>query len=161
MQQRMLLVLLAATLGAACGNARATPPASSSNGNLVELTMRVTEHMAGMPAIPPHTVQRKLCMQAGGFDPEALQDAQQRASQMCTITHYVKQGDTVTFDQMCKVNGEAVASHGVFHLGTDFNFTGTTHTAMNAAGRAITVDGNYVGKHIGSCVYTAPATSSK
>ncbi|HEX7325893.1 MAG TPA: DUF3617 family protein [Rhodanobacteraceae bacterium] len=157
----MRIPVVVACVGVAAGAVFAARPAIAAQpatGHRVELTVRVHEHMAGVPAIPVHTVQRKICMQAGGFDPEALRSAKQRASKLCRITHYVKDGDTVTFDQMCKADGESIASHGVFHLGTGFNFTGTTHTAMNAAGHAITVDANYAGKSIGTCTYTPAAT---
>ena len=131
--------------------------AAPASGNLIDLTVRVQEQMAGMATIPPRTLNKKICVQAGAFDPEAFVRAQSKSD--CKITHYKKDGQTVTFDEVCTVPA-AVTSQGVFHLTGDAGFTGTMHTAFSAGGHAVTVDSAYTGKPAGTCTYT-PATPAR
>lgn len=65
-------------------------PALAADGNLVQLTIQTEEHMAGMSAIPAHTLTRKVCMSAGRFDPEQLLKAESQTD--CKLTNYKKQG---------------------------------------------------------------------
>lgn len=133
------------------------PPArAAAEGHLVELTMQVQEHMQGMPALPAHTVTRQICLPEGSFDQHAL--AQLQSGPSCQVTHYDRQGDTVTFDAVCTAP-QAVTSHGVFHLTGGTDFTGTVQTAMDMAGHAVTVDTAYTGKGAGSCTPAPPQAS--
>jgi len=128
--------------------ALSTPGWAAAEGQLMELTMRVQEHMEGMPALPAHTVTRQICSQAGSFDPHEL--ARLPSDAKCNITHYEKRGDVVRFDETCAAP-QTVTSHGVFHLSSGSDFTGTMRTSMDAAGHAVTVDTAYTGKKVGSC----------
>ena len=121
---------------------------AAEEGQLMQLTMHVQEHIAGMAALPAHTVSRQICVKAGSFDPKAF--AQLQSSAKCTMIHYEKQGDVVTFDETCAAP-QAVTNHGVFQLTGGADFTGTMLTSMQAAGHAVTVDTAYTGKKIGSC----------
>lgn len=128
--------------------------AGSGNDNLMQVTMHMQETMSGMPAMPPHTVQTKVCTKAGQFDASALN----RAKAQCKMTHYEKKGNVITFDQVC-AGPQSITNHGVFHLGPGADFTGNMHTALNAAGHAVTVDTDYTGKRVGGCTYKSPKGS--
>ncbi|WP_172419034.1 DUF3617 domain-containing protein [Candidatus Nitrosoglobus terrae] len=125
--------------------------AISSNGNLMDLTIHIKQTIAGASALPARTLQKKICMQPGNFDPQAFAKAESRNS--CKIEHYQKEGKVVTFDIAC-TKPEAATSRGVFHLTGGADFTGTTHTTFNTTGRAITIDIDYTGKQVGICPYT-------
>lgn len=129
---------------------------AAAEGHLVELNMQVQEQMQGMSALPAHTVTRQICLADGALDQRAL--AQLQSGTACQVTHYDKQGDTVSFDAVCTAP-QAVTSHGVFHLTGGADFTGTVQTAMSVAGHAVTVDTAYTGKEVGSCTPAAPQGS--
>lgn len=152
MNNRMGVALLAGGLGVAALAA----PAWAGSGHLMDVTIHVKESMAGMAPIPSRTLQKKICTQPGKFDPQALVAAQSKSD--CKITNHRRDGKTVTFDEVCTAP-MAVTSHGVFHLTDSQGFTGTMHTAFNAAGRAVTVDTDYTGKQGGNCDYQPPKTS--
>ncbi|TAN05607.1 MAG: DUF3617 family protein [Rhodanobacteraceae bacterium] len=157
MQQRTVVVVLAAGLGLAA-LAGGGAWAAGATGNLMQWTMQTTEHMQGAPSLAPRTVQRKLCAPvAGQFSKAQMERALQRANARCRIENYRQQGKTVTFDQTCTVGGQTLTSHGVFHEGPGVDFTGSTHSALHIAGRAMTVDVEYAGKKVGSCDYRPKA----
>jgi hypothetical protein len=133
-----------------CVAAMITAPAWAADGsdNLMQVTMRMTEHMSGMPAMPPRSIQTKVCTRAGQFDASALN----RTKGQCKTTHYEKKGNVITFDQMC-AGPQSITNHGVFHVGPGADFIGSMHTALNAAGHAVTVDTEYTGKRVGGCTY--------
>jgi hypothetical protein len=135
-------------LGVFGAMAALSTPGWAADGQLMDLTMHIQEHMEGMPALPAHTVTRQICSQAGPFDPHAL--AQLQSDAKCKITQYEKQGDVVSFVEICAAP-QSVTSQGVFHLTGGPDFTGTMHTSMDAAGHAVTVDTAYTGKQVGSC----------
>ncbi|MGH8114725.1 MAG: DUF3617 domain-containing protein [Rhodanobacteraceae bacterium] len=134
--------------GALVAGALVAMPAVAANGNLMQLTIKVVENMAGMAQMPAQTITRKICMAAGRFDPQAMLRAQSGSD--CKISNYKMNGKVITFDEGC-TRPAAVTAHGEFHLGNGPNFTGTMHTEMNAAGHAISVDSSYVGERIGAC----------
>lgn len=126
-------------------------PAMAANGNLMQLTIKVVENMAGMASMPAQTVTRKICMGTEKFDPQEM--LRQQSGTDCKISNYKMDGKVITFDESC-TKPAAVTAHGEFHLGDGPNFTGTMHTEMNAAGHAITVDSSYTGERVGACEYT-------
>lgn len=129
--------------------------AAAASGHLMDLTVQVRQTMSGMAPLAPRTLHKKICLQPGDFDPRAFVTAESRSE--CVIHNYAKRGNVVTFDMAC-TGAEPVTSHGEFKLaGPDF--TGSMHTAFNAAGHAITVDTDYTGKQVGACDYHAPAAS--
>lgn len=127
--------------------------AASSSGNLIDLTVHVQQTMAGMGALPARTLEKKICMHPGDFDPQAFARAESQSD--CKLQHYAQHGKVVTFDMAC-TGKQPVTSHGEFHLTGGANFTGTMHTAFSAAGHAITVDTAYTGKQVGTCTYQPP-----
>lgn len=133
--------------------------AGSGPDRLMDVTTHMTMQMPGMPAMPPRTMQHQVCMPAGKFDPHAMQRAVSRGTKhVCRVEHYAMHGNQISYDMMCKAPN-AVTSHAVVQLKGDGGFTGTTHTVVNAAGHAMTMDGTYTAKRVGSCTYTPPASS--
>lgn len=130
--------------------------AGSGAGHLMELTIHVKQTMSGLPAIPPRTMQKKICTRPGAFNARDFTKTESQSD--CKIEHYTKHDKVVSFDVMC-TKPEPVTSHGEFHLTGGPNFTGSMHTAFNAAGHAISVDTEYAGKEVGTCTYQPPKTS--
>lgn len=149
MHKPITTALLSGCLGAA---ALLTLPAvaATASGQQIDLTVHVKETMAGMTNLPARTLSRKICLQAGKFDPQAFVRAQSKTD--CKITNYKKDGRTITFDEVCS-GPEPVTSHGVFHLTGGEGFTGSMTTAFSAGGRAVTVASDYTGKPDGTCTY--------
>src|SRR5690348_849334 len=73
--------------------------AHAGDGSLMEVTTTVKQSMSGMPAMPSRTLTRKVCSAPGSFDPHALNKMNPNGE--CKIANFKKQGDTVTFDQVC------------------------------------------------------------
>jgi Protein of unknown function (DUF3617) len=145
-------IAVVAGLGVVC--VLAVPAWSAdADGNLMALTIHIKQTMTGMAAMPARTLTTKVCTRPGHFDPHALHDNPGKAR--CKVTNYRMQGNVITFDEVCTAP-MAITSHGVFHVTGGADFTGTTHTAFNAAGHAVQVDTDYVGKKVGSCTYTPP-----
>lgn len=129
-------------------SAFALPGWAAGDGQLITLDMRVEEAIAGLPALPPHALSRQVCWAFGTFDPKALAELQ--ASTQCTMTHYARQGDVVTFDVSC-AGPQPTASHGEFHMTGGMGFTGSMHTTAQAAGHDITIDTTYTGTPGAAC----------
>lgn len=146
MHKRLRIGYCVGVLAAAA--ALSAPAWAAADGQLMEVTVRVQQQMEGMPTLPAHTMSRKICTKDGSFDRHTLEQLQSRTE--CSITHYEKQGNVVTFDATC-TGPVSVTSHGEFHLTGGSDFTGTMRTSMQAAGHAMTVDTAYTGKKIGSC----------
>lgn len=149
-------VLLCAGLGLA---ALAAMPAwaAADNGQWLDLTVHVKQTMSGMAPMAPRTLNKKICVAAGAFDAQAFAKAESRAE--CSIRHYAKQGNQVTFDMVCG-GTEPTTSHGEFKLTGGPGFTGSMHTEFSAAGHAVTVDTAYTGKPAGgTCAYQPPGAS--
>lgn len=128
--------------------------AKAGDGSLMEVTTTIKQSMSGMPAMPSRTMSHKVCTQPGSFDPHTL--TRLNSHNQCKITNFKKQGDTVTFDQVCTAP-MAMTMHGTFQMTGGSNFTGSMHASFDAGGgRPMTVDTGYAGKQIGSCNYTPP-----
>jgi hypothetical protein len=113
--------------------------------------------MSGMPAMPSRTMTHKVCSAPGSFDPHALN--KMNPHNQCKIANFKKQGDTVTFDQVCTAP-VAITMHGTFRTTGGANFTGSLHATFDAGGgHPMTVDTEYTGKQVGTCDYTPPKTS--
>lgn len=156
MRKPIAIALLQGCLGMAAWlalPALATP----ASGQQVDLTVHVKESMAGMASIPARTLNRKLCLQAGQFDPQAFVRAQSMSD--CKITNYKKDGKTITFDEVCSAP-QAVTSHGQFELTGGAGFTGTMTTAFSAGGHAVTVASEYTGKPDGTCMLPSAKAKS-
>lgn len=119
-------------------------------GTLIDFHMTATASMQGMPAMPARSIERKVCMAPGKFDPQALL----HQGNDCTVSHYQVQGDTTTFHVAC-TTPQAVTSDGKFQRRADGGFDGTMHSAMNAGGRAVTVETTYQGTPGGQCTVAA------
>jgi len=154
MKTRMHVAMLAGAVGLAlmlAGVARA------GDGSLMEVTTTIKQSMSGMPAMPSRTMTHKVCSAPGSFDPHALN--KMNPHNQCTIANFKKQGDTVTFDQVCTVP-VAITMHGTFRTTGGANFTGSLHATFDAGGgHPMTVDTEYTGKQVGTCDYPPPKTS--
>lgn len=132
--------------------------AQAGDGSLMEVTTTIKQSMPGMRAMPPRTLSRTVCTHPGSFDPHTLNRLNSR--NQCKIAHFQKQGDTVTFDEVCTAP-MAMTMHGTFRTTGGSNFTGSMHASFDAGGgRPMTMDTEYTGKQVGSCNYTPPKTSS-
>jgi hypothetical protein len=160
MRNKTALVLTAAGLGAAVMIVAMVAPAraGSGTGRLMQVSMQLTMHMSGMPAMPPRTIGHQVCMPPEKFDPEALQRVSHATHGQCHVEHFVRHGSDISYDVICTAP-ESVTSHVAIHLDGNDAFTGTTHTTMNVQGHAMSMDGEYSAKRIGSCTYTPPASS--
>jgi hypothetical protein len=131
--------------------------ARAGDGSLMEVTTTMKQSMPGMPAMPSHTLTRKVCSAPGSFDPHALNKMNPHSQ--CEIANFKKQGDTVTFDQVCTAP-MAMTMHGTFRTTGGANFTGSMHASFDAGGgHPMTMDTEYTGKQIGTCDYKPPKTS--
>ncbi len=157
MRNKTALVLAAAGLGMAV-MIIGTAWAGSGSDRLMQVDMHITMHMSGMPAMAPRTLQHKVCMPAGKFDAHALQRVASASHGQCHVENFTKHGSEISYDVVCKAPAQ-VTSHAVIHLDGEDAFTGTTHTAMNVQGHAMTSDSRFTAKRIGSCTYTPPASS--
>ncbi|HKZ10796.1 MAG TPA: DUF3617 family protein [Rhodanobacteraceae bacterium] len=131
--------------------------ARAGDGSLMEVTTTIKQSVSGMPAMPSRTMTRKVCSAPGSFDPHALNKL--NSQRQCKIANFRKQGDTVTFDQVCTAP-MAMTMHGTFRTTGGANFTGSMHASFDAGGgHPMTLDTEYTGKQIGTCNYTPPQTS--
>lgn len=131
--------------------------ARAGDSSLMEVTTTIKQSMSGMPAMPSRTLTHKVCTQPGSFDPHILDKL--NAHDQCRITNFKRQGDTVTFDQVCTAP-MPMTLYGTFRTTGGANFTGSMHASFDAGGgRPMTVDTEYTGKQIGTCDYTPPKTS--
>ena len=131
--------------------------AHAGDGSLMEVTTTIKQSMSGMPAMPSRTMTHKVCSAPGSFDPHALNKMNPHSQ--CEIANFKKQGDTVTFDQVCTAP-MAMTMHGTFRSTGGANFTGSMHATFDAGGgHPMTVDTEYTGKQIGTCDYKPPKTS--
>ena len=131
--------------------------AAGGDGSLMEVTTTVKQSMSGMPAMPSRTMTRRVCSAPGSFDPHALN--KMNPDSQCRITNFKKQGDTVTFDQVCTAP-MAMTMHGTFRTTGGANFTGSMHASFDAGGgHPVTVDTEYTGKQVGTCDYKPPKAS--
>lgn len=144
-------------LGVLVAMAAAPAWAAGGDGSLMEVTTTVKQSMAGMPAMPSRTLTRKVCSAPGSFDPHALNKMDPHSQ--CKIANFRKQGDTVTFDQVCTAP-MAMTMHGTFRTTGGANFTGSMHATFDAGGgQPMTVDTEYAGKQVGTCDYKPPKAS--
>lgn len=128
--------------------------AGTDNGQWLDLTVHVRQTVSGMAPLVPRTLNKKICVGAGAFDPRAFAKAESRAE--CSIQHYAKHGNSVQFDVVCG-GAEPTTSHGEFKLTGGPGFTGSMRTRFSAGGHAITVDTDYTGEPAGgTCAYQPP-----
>lgn len=128
------------------GTALAAP---AQSGTKVDLRITTTLSMQGT-AMAPRTANRTVCAAPGKLDPSVF--AHEGGD--CKVSDYREQGDTTTFHLAC-TTPEVVTSDGVFHRHPNGGFDGTMHTAMTAAGHAMTVETAYQGTPAGSCTPAA------
>lgn len=149
MKPKTTQILAYSILTAAC---LAVVPAlvAAEPGTLMALTMRVTESMAGAPAIPPHVMHKRMCLPPGAFNARAF--ASPGPANSCKTLHYTKNGQLVTFDLTC-TSPAPMNSHGEFRLLGGSNFVGAMRTTFSAAGHPVTVITGYTGKQLGTCPY--------
>lgn len=119
--------------------------AQTQDGKLIDFHMTAVAQMQGM-SMPARSIERKVCMVPGKFDPQALL----HEGSDCRISNYRENGATTTFHVAC-TRPQVVTSDGEFHRRADGGFDGTMHTAMTAAGRAITVQTTYQGTPGAAC----------
>jgi hypothetical protein len=154
MKTELRVAMLAGGVGVAmmmAGVARA------GDGSLMEVTTTVKHSMSGMPAMPSRTMTHRVCSAPGAFDPHALNKMD--PNNQCKIANFKKQGDTVTFDQVCTAP-MAMTMHGTFRTTGGANFTGSLHaTFVAGGGHPMTVDTEYTGKQVGTCDYKPPRAS--
>lgn len=144
-------------LGALLAMAAVPALAAGGDGSLMEVTTTIKQSMSGMPAMPSRTMSHKVCTQPGSFDPHTLNRL--NSHNQCEVTNFKKQGDTVTFDQVCTAP-MAMTMHGTFRTTGGSNFTGSMRASFDAGGgHPMTVETGYVGKQIGTCDYTPPKAS--
>lgn len=143
-------------LGALLATAAAPSMAAGGDGSLMEVTTTIKQSRSGMPAMPSRTMTSKVCSAPGAFDPHTLEKL--NSHNQCKTTHFKKQGDTVTFDQVCTAP-VAMTMHGTFRTTGGANFTGSMHASFDAGGHPMTVDTEYTGKQIGTCDYQPPRAS--
>lgn len=130
--------------------------AAGGAGRLMDVTTQVVVHMAGMPAMPPRTLHKKVCTPPAGFDPRPIIRAQSKGK--CNITNYRRQGGDVSFDTVCAMPAGTMTGHSDFHS-TGSGVTGTTHSKVSVSGREMTMESTYTGKQVGTCNYTPPKVS--
>lgn len=161
MRSKATWLATAAALGVA--TMIATPsPAADGPDNLMHITTHATMHMPGMPAMPPRAIEHTFCMPAGKFDPAAMQQATSKGSHgQCSVEHFSKQGNTITYDMACKTaeSTAPVTIHSVVQLDSGGGYTGTSQMTMNAGGHAMTMDSKFTANRVGGCTYTPPASS--
>lgn len=144
-------------LGALACMVAAPTRAAGGDGSLMEVTTTIKQSMSGMPAMPSRTMTHTVCSAPGSFDPHALN--KMNPHNQCKITNFKKQGDTVTFDQVCTAP-MAMTMHGTFRTTGGANFTGSMHASFDAGGgHPMTVDTEYTGKQVGTCDYKPPKTT--
>jgi hypothetical protein len=154
MKTRMHVAMLAGGIGMAL---MLTGVAHAGDGSLMEVTTTIKQSMAGMPAMPSRTMTHTVCSAPGSFDPHALNKMNPQSQ--CKITNFKKQGDTVTFDQVC-TTPMAMTMHGTFRTTGGANFTGSMHASFDAGGgHPMTVDTEYTGKQVGTCDYKPTKTT--
>lgn len=127
-------------------------PALAADGNLVDLSIQTEMHVEGMSSLPPHTSERKVCMQATRLEAQDL--LTHRLASGCKVTNYKIDGKLVTFDVMCTKPESRI--HGEFHLTDAANFIGKVHSEANAEGHAMSMDAIYTGTKVGTCDYVPP-----
>lgn len=138
----------------------ASPWAAAASGKLMHMTMHMTMQMGeGMPAMPPRSMEREVCMPTGKFDPQAMQRATSRGSHgMCHVEHLARRGDHLSYDMVCQASAMVANSHAEVQLQGEDAYTGKVHSTMSTAGHAMTMDMDYSAKRVGNCDYTPPAS---
>lgn len=119
-------------------------------GTVIDFKVTATATMQGTAAMPARTMERKVCMAPGKFDPQALL----HQGGDCRVSDYQVKGDTTTFHVACTAP-QAVASDGEFHRRADGGFDGSMHSTMTAGGREVSMETTYQGTPGGACTPAA------
>lgn len=159
MRKRTGLALLAC--GVVAGMIAVPVLAAGGADKLMKMTMHMTMDMgANMPAMPPRTMEREVCMPHGRFDPEAMQRTMSSGSHgMCHMEHFAQHGEHISYDMVCNASSMVVNSHAEVELQGENAYAGKVHSTMTGMGRAMKTDMDFTATRIGSCTYTPPPAS--
>ena len=135
---------LAATLAAAvCAPSHAQSP--NMKEGLWEMTTKM--EMAGMPSMPPQTMQRCIT-KADLADPTKTTPGAQGDKQ-CKVTDYKMSGNTASWKVACAGDSAMTGAGSITYAGT--SYTGTQTMSMNVEGKPHNMTMNFSARHLGDC----------
>ena len=136
--------LFTVTLAAAfCAPAHAQSP--NMKEGLWEMVTKM--EMAGMPSMPPQTMQRCVT-KADLADPTKTTPGAQGDKQ-CKISDYKLSGNTASWKVACAGESGMTGTGSITYAGTSYN--GTQTMSMKVDGKPHNMTMNFSARHLGDC----------